>query len=179
MRTTKHCAATPRKTQRKGSTAGSCVSAIVCNHFLHIHNIERTFSPRVGVKFGIFGVVELDLYEWNWGQEFCKIPALERIWRRYVLQTFEIRAVFECLCPAKVRFAKRFLRKLIRQKCPAKTLFWSFDSAGRSKKVRGIRMVWETNFVKFKLGKRLWGIYIVLQKIRETFCKVWFSKSFE
>jgi hypothetical protein len=26
---TKHCAATPRKPQRKGSTAGSCVSAIV------------------------------------------------------------------------------------------------------------------------------------------------------
>jgi hypothetical protein len=30
--TTKHCAATPRKTHRKGSTAGSCVSAIVARH---------------------------------------------------------------------------------------------------------------------------------------------------
>ncbi|MEO0043798.1 MAG: hypothetical protein RL329_3246 [Bacteroidota bacterium] len=38
---TKHCAATSRKPQRKGSTARGCVSAIVLNHFLSIYNIER------------------------------------------------------------------------------------------------------------------------------------------
>jgi hypothetical protein len=29
---------------RKGSTAGSCVSAIVVHNILYIHNIELTFS---------------------------------------------------------------------------------------------------------------------------------------
>jgi hypothetical protein len=33
----------PRKTQRKGSTAGQCVSASVVNHILHIYNIELAF----------------------------------------------------------------------------------------------------------------------------------------
>jgi hypothetical protein len=41
---TKHCAATPRKTQRKGSTARGCVSAIVRNNILYIHNMELAFN---------------------------------------------------------------------------------------------------------------------------------------
>ena len=41
--TTKHCAATPRKPQRKGSTAGSCVSASVVKNILYIHNIQLAF----------------------------------------------------------------------------------------------------------------------------------------
>jgi hypothetical protein len=52
--TTKHCAATPRKPQRKGSTARGCVSAIVVNHFLSINNIELTFSQQVVVALCIF-----------------------------------------------------------------------------------------------------------------------------
>jgi hypothetical protein len=37
------------QTPRKGSTAGGCVSAIVRNHFLYIHNMELTFNQRVVV----------------------------------------------------------------------------------------------------------------------------------
>jgi hypothetical protein len=37
----------PRKPQRKGSTAGQCVSASVRNNILSIHNIELTFNYRI------------------------------------------------------------------------------------------------------------------------------------
>jgi hypothetical protein len=66
---TKHCAATPRKTQRKGSTARGCVSAIVLGHFLYIHNIQLALFQQVTFELWIFVVVKLDLYESNWGKD--------------------------------------------------------------------------------------------------------------
>ena len=45
-------------------------------------------------------------------------------------------------------------------------------------KVGLVRMVLETHFVKLNLGKGFGGIYCPA-KVRETFCKVRFSKSFE
>jgi hypothetical protein len=56
----------PQNPPHEGSTAGSCVSAIVCNHFLHIHNIELAFSQWVVEKLWILAVEKLDLYEWFW-----------------------------------------------------------------------------------------------------------------
>jgi hypothetical protein len=55
----------PRKPQRKGSTAGQCVSASVCNHFLYIYNMQLAFSPGVLEELEIFAVEWLYLYEWN------------------------------------------------------------------------------------------------------------------
>jgi hypothetical protein len=92
------------------------------------------------VRLWILVVEKLGLYERFRGQEFYKIPASKRIWGRYVLQKFEIGTVFECFCPAKVRFAKGFLGKWIGQECPAKILLESFDSAGRGRKVGFVRM---------------------------------------
>ncbi|MEN9613643.1 MAG: hypothetical protein RLZZ628_4457 [Bacteroidota bacterium] len=59
----------PRKTPRKGSTAGQCVSAIVLNHFLYIHNMQLFFRFGVTARLEILAVEKSDLYEWNCGQE--------------------------------------------------------------------------------------------------------------
>jgi hypothetical protein len=101
MRTTKHCAATPRNAQRKGSTAGSCVSAIVVNNILYIHNIELTFNQGVVVKLCIFVVDQLDLYEWNCGQEQYKIYTSESKFGKYVLQSFKSRMELRANMPCK------------------------------------------------------------------------------
>jgi hypothetical protein len=53
----------PRKTQRKGSTAGQCVSASVRNNILYIHNMQLALSPKITFQLEIFVVVQLDLYE--------------------------------------------------------------------------------------------------------------------
>jgi hypothetical protein len=75
--TTKHCAATPRKPHPQGSTARGCVSAIVVNNILYIHNIELAFNQGVVVKMCIFVVDQLNLYEWNCGQECYKMHPSE------------------------------------------------------------------------------------------------------
>jgi hypothetical protein len=42
-----------------------CVSAIVVNHFLYIHNIELALFQRVPFQLEILGLERLDLYESN------------------------------------------------------------------------------------------------------------------
>jgi hypothetical protein len=58
-----HCRQPTRVTPRKGSTRVGCVSAIVLDHFLYIHNIELAFNQLFVVKLCIFLVEKLDLYE--------------------------------------------------------------------------------------------------------------------
>jgi hypothetical protein len=63
----------PQNPPHEGSTAGSCVRAIVFNNILYIHNIELALSPKITFQLGIFGVVQFHLYEWNWMQMNYKI----------------------------------------------------------------------------------------------------------
>jgi hypothetical protein len=55
----------PQKPTHKSPTRVHVGSAIVSSNFLYINNIQLAFSQSVVVELWIFGVVKLDLYEWN------------------------------------------------------------------------------------------------------------------
>ena len=59
------CGNSPQNPPHEGSTAGSCVSAIVSSNFLYINKYELAFNPGVMVGLRILAAERLDLYEWS------------------------------------------------------------------------------------------------------------------